>query len=101
MTGGYGQPWAVSGAWALQGLGQVGQPDVLLQALGTVVALTRGPGPSRVRRRMGKGPGAVSLTLPELQPPHQPPTWAPAAVQPLQHQGEAEGRSAEPIAAFY
>ena len=99
--GGCGQPWAVSGAWALQGLGQVGQPDVLPQALGTVVALSRGPGPLRVRKRTWKGPGAVSLTLPEWQPLHHPPTRAPAAVRPLHHQGEAEGHSAEPIAAFY
>lgn len=91
----HGQPWAVSGAWALQGLGQVGQPDILPQALGTVVALSRGPGPSRVRRRTGKGSLAVSLTLPERQPPRQPPTRAPTAVRPLHHQGEAEGRSAE------
>lgn len=91
----HGQPWAVSGAWALQGLGQVGQPDILPQALGTVVALSRGPGPSRVRRRTGKGSLAVSLTLPECQPPRQPPTRAPTAVWPLHHQGEAEGRSAE------
>ena len=79
-----GQPWAVSGAWALQGLGQVGQPDVLPQALGTVVALSRGPGPSRVRRRTGKGGLAVSLT-----------PWAPAP-RPSSHAGPRGSAASSP-----